>query len=369
MKKAGRIMLAVCAGLFVLIAVPAGVLILLSPGKVKPVLDKNGNEIIGSISEKIHVRINGVEQGMFIKSSNASNPVLLVIHGGPGCAEYALTRKHPTGLENNFTVCWWEQRGTGLSWSKDITDESMTVDQIVSDAIGVTNYLRARFGQDKIYLLGHSWGSIVGITAAQKAPELYHAYIGMSQISRQLDSEKLAYSWMLKWYAEKGDDRVVRLLMKTPITGMAALPREYLAIRDYVMHKAGIGTMHDMKSIVTGYIIPVFTCPEYTLGEKINFMKGIKFSSSTGMKKKVWTMDMTRTVTKLEIPTYFFSGIYDYTVAYPLSKQYLEMLDAPVKGFYTFSNSAHSPVFEEPERANRILVEDVLHGTTNLADR
>ncbi|MCB9036458.1 MAG: alpha/beta hydrolase [Lewinellaceae bacterium] len=129
----------------------------------------------GSISEKIYVNINGVEQGMFIKSKDATRPVLLFLHGG--IPVYFLTKKYPTGLEDYFTVVWWEQRGSGLSYSSNIPPESLTLEQMISDTKEVTNYLRKRLGQDKIYLMAHSGGTFIGMHVAARAPELYHAYI------------------------------------------------------------------------------------------------------------------------------------------------------------------------------------------------
>src|SRR6476660_5120670 len=117
----------------------------------------------GSISEKIHVKINGLEQGMFIKSTDGTNPVLLVVHGGPGMPDYFLTQRYPTHLEDDFTVVWWEQRGTGISYGPGIPPESMTIEQFVADTLAVSDYLRGRFAKEKIYLLGHSWGTFIGI--------------------------------------------------------------------------------------------------------------------------------------------------------------------------------------------------------------
>ena len=137
----------------------AGVLLARSSGKPEPLLDENGTPRVGSLSEKTHVTINGMEQGMFIRSKDPTNPVLLFLHGGPGMPEYFLTQRYPTGLEEDFTVVWWDQRGAGLSYSAGIPPETMTVEQLVSDTLAVTNYLRDRFHQDKIYLLGHSGGA------------------------------------------------------------------------------------------------------------------------------------------------------------------------------------------------------------------
>ena len=115
--------------------------------------------------------------------------------------DHFLTDRYPTGLEELFTVVWWEQRGTGLSYHGDIPAKTMTVNQFVSDTLAVTNYLRSRFGKAKIYLMGHSWGSFIGIQAAAQAPELFYAYIGMAQMSYQLESEKLAYEFMIGFAA------------------------------------------------------------------------------------------------------------------------------------------------------------------------
>lgn len=354
------------AGIFVLM----GILLVMSPGKSESFRDKNGNLLAGSISEKIYVNINGAEQGMFIKSKNASNPVLLFVHGGPGMPEYWLTQRYPTGLEDYFTVVWWEQRGAGLSYSPDIPAETMTAEQFVSDTLEVARYLHQRFGQDKIYLMAHSWGSYIGIQAAAREPELFHAYIGIGQISHQIQSEQLAYEYALEYYRQNGNTNMVKKLEAAPPTTTVPLPASYMALRDEYMHGAGIGTTHDMKSVITGFFWPSWQFREYTLGEKINLWLGkiSSRSSSFGLWDKMQATDLAQQVTKLEIPVYFFHGMYDYTCAYPLAKDYFDKFDAPVKGFYTFEESAHSPMFEEPEKMRQILLEDVLTGKNSLAD-
>ncbi len=350
---------------FLLILVIA--LFLLSPGKPRPILDENGSLLAGSIAEKIHVTINGADQGMFIKSRDGKNPVLLFLHGGPGMPEYYLTRRYPTGLEDIFTVCWWEQRGSGLSFHTSIPPETMTVEQFISDTLGVANYLRTRFGKEKIYLMAHSWGSFIGIQAAARAPELFHAYIGISQISYQIRSENIAYAYMLEQYKTNGNTNMVRRLEGAPPSMTVPLPAAYDALRDEAMHTLGIGTTRDMKSVVTGIFVPSWLSKEYTLAEKAALWRGKIFS-----KRKLWNTalatDLTGQVTGLNLPTYFFSGKHDYTVCYSESKSYYDSLKAPLKGFYTFEQSAHSPMFEEPERIRRIMREDVLAGENNLAD-
>ena len=366
-RRVVRIMLIIPAVLLVCVFILVGVLLVFSPGKPEPFLDENGRPLAGSISEKIHVNINGVEQGMFIKSKDKRSPVLLFLHGGPGMPEYAVSRRYPIVLENYFTVCWWEQRGAGLSYSSDISPEIMTFEQLISDTLEVTNYLRKRFGQEKIYLMGHSGGSFIGIQAAARAPELYNAYIAIAQISNQLESEKLAYQYMIEEFTRLGDKRMLQKFEKYPITDINT--PSYYAMRDAPMHKLGIGTTHNMKSVISGVFMPIMLHNEYTLSEKINIWRGKFFTTKTAkLWSKLVVTDLTKKVQKLDIPIYSFHGLYDYTTSYTLAKDYFEKLQAPMKGFYTFEQSAHSPLFEEPEKMQHILQEDVLAGVNNLAD-
>jgi pimeloyl-ACP methyl ester carboxylesterase len=353
------------AGLALALLVLGGVLLFLSPGTLKPLLDDRGQPQAGSISEKIKVNINGVDQGMFIKGKNARNPVLLYLHGG--MPDYFLTEHYPTGLEEYFTVVWWEQRGSGFSYSADIPPESVNAAQLLSDTVEVTNYLRKRFGQEKIYLMGHSGGTFIGIQAAAQAPELYHAYIGVAQMSNQLASEKLAYAYMLQRFRDEGNTGMARRLEAVPVSDTIPLPASYLRVRDVAMHGLGIGTTHDMKSIFTGLLLRSLLNREYTLGEKIGMWRG-KILSGSGLWNTQLSTDLTKKVIRLKVPVYFFHGVYDYTVSYPLARSYYEQLDAPAKGFYTFRQSAHSPMFEEPERVREIMMADVLTGSNGLSD-
>jgi pimeloyl-ACP methyl ester carboxylesterase len=337
------------------------------PGKPAPFVDENRSPLPGSISEKVFVNINGVEQGMFIKGRDINNPVLLYLHGG--MPDYFLTKKYPTGLEDCFTVVWWEQRGSGLSYSPDIPRESLNLEQMISDTLEVTNYLRQRFGREKIYLMGHSGGSFIGIQAAARAPELYYAYIGVAQMSNQLKSEKLAYDFMLDQFKETGNTEMVQKLEAAPVTMAGGTPAAYLALRDPAMHSLGLGTTHAMKSVVTGIVLESFQSRDYTLREKFDLWHGKSSSGVSALWDEMTSTDLSEQVTELDIPVYFLEGIYDYTCSYTEAKAYFKKLNAPLKGFYTFKQSAHSPIFEEPERSIQIFREDVLKGTNRLADK
>lgn len=365
-RKARKMALLILSSLLCVLLVIIGVLLMWSSNTPRPFLDANGAPVPNSISEKIYVRINGVEQGMFIKSRNAAHPVLLYVHGG--MPFYFLTQNHPTSLEDDFTMVWWDQRGAGLSFHAAIPPGIDAVEQLISDTIEVTNYLRRRFGQEKIYLMGHSGGTFIGIQAAARAPQIYHAYIGVAQMSDQLKSEKLAYEFMLKQFRANGNQDMVRKLEASPVTMTGGATDAYLALRDGAMHSLGIGTMREMKSVISGIFLPSLTFREYALSDKINLWRGKIRSGVSVMWGAIMKTDLTRQVPALEIPVYFLEGRYDYTCSYSLAKEYFLKLKAPVKGFYTFEYSAHSPIFEEPQKARTIFRQDILTGSNEFSD-
>ncbi len=360
-KKIKKIVLILFCSITALIFLCFTVLLIMSPGNIKQFKDQNGKVVKNSMAEKRFIDINGYKMGMVIKSKDISNPVLLFVHGGPGMPEYFLTEDYPTRLEDYFTVVWWDQRGAGLSYSSDIDESTITVDQYIDDTIAVTNYLRQYFGQDKIYIMAHSWGTYFGIQAVQKAPQLYNAYIGVGQITYQKESERMAYEYMLNYFSKTGDEKTFKKLKNNDY-----LSDGYDKVRDSVMHRSGIGTTHDMTSVVSGIFFPSLTNSEYTLGEKINLWRGkmlLNKNKQLKMKK-----DLRETVTKLDVPTYFFSGAYDYTVNFKMSEEYLKRIEAPIKGFYLFKSSAHSPIFEEANKVEQIIKSDIFKNTNNLAD-
>ncbi len=145
-------------------------------------------------------------------------------------------------------------------------------------------------------------------------------------------------------------------------------PAGYVALRDPAMHKLGIGTIHEMDSVITGIFFPSLASPDYTLLEKLNMWRGKSRAGVSIVWEKMLAIDLSQEVPELVIPTYFFEGIYDYTCSYELAKDYFGKIKAPVKGFYTFEQSAHSPMFEEPAKMQKIMREDVLLGRNDLAD-
>ncbi len=352
----------VAAGLLVAV----GLVWINSSGRPKPFLDSRGNPLAGSISEKIFVNINGTKQGMFIKGKRRNAPVLLYLHGG--MPDYFLTDKYPTGLDELFTVVWWEQRGSGISYDSGLDRSAMTVDTMMNDVITVADYLRQRFRQDRIYLMGHSGGTFLGIRVAATHPELFRAYIGVSQISRQKVSEKLAYDYMVRRFAAEGNADMVGKLRESPVTLTGQIPDSYLKIRDEAMHELGIGTMRNMRNVFTDLFIPSLLFDEYSLGEKYRLWAGKSHAGVSVIWNDIISRDLSEEITSLDIPVYFLHGRYDYTCSFSLAEEFFRKIEAPVKGFYIFEKSAHCPLFEEPLKTVGIIRDDILRGRDDHAD-
>lgn len=308
---------------------------------------------------KNFVEINGASLGMFITGTDSAKPVLLFVHGGPGMPEYTISREYPLVLEKYFTVCWLEQRGAGMSYDKTMTKESLSFEILISDLIEVSKYLKSRFNQEKIYLMAHSGGTFTAVQLVARAPEHFYAYLAVAQITNQQESEKLAFEYMTNEYRKMGNKKMLKEFSKYDINELN--DPLYYVMRDKPMHQLGIGTTHKMKSVITGVFFPVMRNKDYSFRERINIWKGKSFTTKeVGLWSELVLTDITQKVQKIEVPIYFFHGVYDYTVSYKLAKSYFETLEAPEKAFYTFDNSAHSPMFEEPQKFGAIIENDIL---------
>jgi pimeloyl-ACP methyl ester carboxylesterase len=370
--KKGRIIVGTILAIILFIIV-ALIIIILPPskGKIPQYLDDNGNVLAGSVSEKAYLDVDGTKLGMIIKGIDQTKPVMLLLGGGPGIPEYFLEETYPTGLTERFVVCYLEYRGTSLSYQPDLKAEKMTTERFLQDVEAVTNYLMNRFHKEKIFLMGHSFGTYLGLQMAYRHPKYYTAYIAMSQLTYPKESERIAAQYMKERYRALGQSKKVNEFEALGDFSSDAVYQKYFnsLLRDNSMHELGIGTTHNMKSVITGIFLPSLRCRAYTQLERINIWRGKSFMAATPVAVDRTKYNSFDDVKSLEIPVYFLGGKYDYTCCYSLQKEYYEQIQALLKGFYTFENSAHSPMYEEPEKAMRIMEQDVLKGINNLADK
>lgn len=337
------------------------IMIIFPPGKRKmpQFYDENGEILPDSLSEKCYLEVDGGELGIFLLAKDINKPVLLVCGGGPGIPQYLLESFYPSCLPDEFVVCYLEYRGTGLSYDSNINIADMTTDRYIADIVEITNYLRNRFSKDKIYILGHSFGSYIALKTVQQHPEYYYAYIAMSQNCNQTESEYRAYDYMKEQYKLLGNDKMVKKFEECPIRESKEMYEKYFSssLRDTTMHELGVGTTRDMNSVISGIFFPSLRCRVYTWQERINIWRGKAMSANFPVVKDGIRFNAFKEIPSLQIPIYFFAGKFDYTCCYSLQKEYYEQIDAPQKEFYTFENSAHSPLYEEKEKAKKILEE------------
>ena len=356
MKKAGIIMVTVLLSLIGIMVLGLLVVLLNSPGKLEPLKDEQGKIIQGSISEKVWVEVNGIKQGMFIRAENPKNPIVLYVHGGPGnpMLQFISAVEKNERLEKYFTVCYWDQRGAGITYSKSTDPLTMTAEQMVEDTRVITEYLKARFGQDKIFLLGHSWGSYLGVKTVEKYPQNYIAYIGMGQSTYGKESERLSHDYMLNRAKAINDKEVIVKMEKyDPLANDFPSLEYLLKDRTNTLERYGIGRMHQgvaLKDMLKAF----FVFKGYTLREKINWFRGSDFSMIYLLHIPM-NDNLFISSAKFDVPFYIIQGVYDYMTSQVLAEKYLDLIEAPKKEYFSFTDSAHSPNMEEPERFTGIL--------------
>lgn len=334
-----------------------------SPGEADPITDKSGKIILGSISTIDTLQIGGLKQYIIVRGADSTKPVMLFVHGGPGGPEIGIMKETNRLIENDFVMVYWEQRGAGKSYSPDVPPESMNLDQFILDAGELSQYLTKRFKKDKIYIMGHSWGSLLGILTANKYPELFHAYFGVGQIGDQYKGELVSFEWVRNQAKLQNDiagiNDLANLNFPNHSESYADLDEfnaawdAFIGIeRNYVM-KYGGGAMREMRGILP-FVKMIFLTHEYTIEEKFNYLKGSDFSAKY-LWKEVIDTNLFNEIDSMQVPIYILQGLYDYQTPYPVAKDFFDQLKAPEKKFFTFEKSAHSPNFEEVENFNSIV--------------
>ena len=303
-------------------------------------------------TRKLGVEINGALNGMYITSTNENNPVLLFISGGPGVPEVWLNevydRQYPNKLAEHFTVCWWDYIGEGISYNKKIKAEEITLERLTEDAITVAKYLKKKYGREKIYLMAHSSGSNLGLHLAQTDSEDFYCYFGMGQdYGDDKARYEAGYDFLKEEFEKTGNKKGLKKLNK--LASSSNIGRDL----EQVLLMAGCATTREMRSDAKDIFLKQMSAKCYTSQEKINYWKGKKLLSKSAYRKYNTEQDADKPAL---IPVYFFSGYYDYTTPISLSQELLEKLEAPEKKFYTFYNSAHSPLWEE----NQLVIEAML---------
>ena len=333
--------------------------LLARPPSTDPILDANGTTVPGSIAELSTVDINGHGLAMMIRGRSVDNPVLLFLAGGPGGSEMGAMRNHLPALERHFTVVTWDQRGTGKSYDALDPTDTYTLAGAVDDTIAVTDYLRGRFGQDKIYLVGQSWGSTLGVLAVQHQPELFRAFIGAGQMVSQLGTDRIFYKDTLAWARKTGNDGLADQLS-------AIGPPPYDRMLDYetaLAHEHDVYPYdHSGNSEGQGGFSENFFVSEYALIDQIHLL-GAFMDTFSVLYPQLQNIDFRRTATSFTIPMFFVEGAHEADGrAQPFAEWY-PMIQAPIKDLTTFNTSGHRPLWEQPDEFVDYMVNTVLAQT------
>jgi proline iminopeptidase len=343
------------------VAMVALSLAIIRPAGTDPILGADGRRQPGSVAELTRVDIGGHSLAMMIRGRSTANPVLLFLAGGPGAGEMGAMRRHGQALEQEFTVVTFDQRGSGKSYDQLDPTSTLTLAAAISDTIGVTNYLRNRFGQKKIYVLGNSWGTILGVLAVQQHPELYRAFIGAGQMVNMRVTDRIFYTDTLAWARRTGNTALAGTLTSNGPPPYADVRKYEPALLTYENEVYPYNHSPNAES-AGGYSSNMFV-REYSLMEQLHGFAGVIDVFAT-LYPQLQNIDFRSQVTRLQVPVYLIQGRYEARARAELAQQWFQTLQAPKKQLIIFDTSGHRPLFEQPELFNTVMTDTVLAQTT-----
>ena len=328
LMRAGRVIAS--AALFVL----AGWLFW--PAYTPQIRDAQGQIVPNSIASLEWVTLGGVSQSILIRGWNRNNPILLMLHGGPGMPQMYLAHQFQSELEKSFVVVQWDRRGAGKSYNAHVPLQSIGVEQLVDDTHQLVELLCARFHQPKIILAAHSWGTYLGMLVVQRYPDLFYAYVGMGQMT---DSERARES-RREFIRQRARQTANKEALQDVETKWPDSSEKWL-------FEFG-GELRGAKSwwplLRTGLGAPEYTATDalYRIPAGLRlYGHGINYSGHG---------ELVHEVPAVKVPVYFFLGRYDYNEPSELAAAYLQALSAPSKKLVWFDESAHFPFLEEPAK-------------------
>jgi pimeloyl-ACP methyl ester carboxylesterase len=305
------------------------------------------------IDEALYVKIGGIHQWIQIRGQDGNNPVLLCLHGGPGATWLPLTALF-VPWEKEFTVVQWDQRGAGktLETTGRSVADTMSVDRMAQDGIEVTEFLRQHLHKDKIILLGHSWGSILGIHMAKQRPDLFYAYVGTGQASNMQRSQQISYAHVLEKARAKSDKEAVKELENIgppPFDRMDKVIVYFNQLGAYEVESDRVA-----QSSLIGRL--TFRAPNYSLWDIYNRIRGFFQIPTWRLYNEMLSTDLPSLGLDFKIPVYFFQGAEDEVTLTPLAIEYFDKINAPHKEILLFEGAGHFAVWSMPDRFLQELV-------------
>jgi pimeloyl-ACP methyl ester carboxylesterase len=311
------------------------------------------------VNETFEIELGEARQVVNVRGADRANPILLFVHGGPGAVEMPIAWSFQRPWEDFFTVVQWDQRGAGRSYPLNDPKKlapTMTIERYRDDAIELIEALKARYGKRKVILVGHSWGSIVGLSVAVARPDLLHAYVGMGQAIGFLKAERVGIDWTLAEAKRRGDTDAAREL-----TALAPYPEggPFTIAKADGWRKWAIryGALAAYRPDAQFYFDVIKLSPEYTPADRKAWSQGSAFSVET-LWPKLRDVSFAN-VRQIKVPIFFFLGRHDYLVPHPVASAWIDQVRAPRKETIWFDHSAHLMMIEEPGRTLQALVDRV----------
>lgn len=330
-----------------------------APGRAV-VADINRIVTPNGVQETFEVTLGGARQVVNVRGADRANPILLFIHGGPGAVEMPIAWSFQRPWEDVFTVVQWDQRGAGRSYLLEDPVKlapTLTFERYRDDAIELIEQLRKRYGKRKIVLLGHSWGSSVGLAVAAKRPDLLHAYVGMGQAIDWKDNERAGMAWTLAQAKQRGDTEAVKAieaLRPYPDGGSFTIDQAD-GWRRYAIR---YGSLAAYREDANFYLRAPRLSPEYTPADVKAWGAGSLFTVKT-LWPRLAEVSFNH-VRRIDTPVIFFLGRHDRTTTSSLADAWLKRVSAPRKQVIWFEHSSHLPMIEEPGRTFAALLQHVL---------
>lgn len=331
------------------------------------ILGSNGQPLPNSIASLEKVKLGGVDQWLILRGQDINKPVLLFLSGGPGASEAGRVLRFNQELEKHFVVAIWEQRGCGKSYPSINPKSDLTVEQYVSDIIELTDLLRARFDEQKIYLVGHSWGSIIGVRAVQERPDLFHAYIGTAQMVDVSETDQIIYEMVMEHSQKTGDTPFVETLQKQgppPYFGKSPIkPYATLFGREYALFE--VPNIKDPEYRANGdAMLLMLKQPEYGWLDRVYYLLGL-MNTFNVVYPQLQEMDFRQDATHFDLPVYLILGRHDMNNPSQIPEEYFDLIQAPSKQLFFFEESGHGMIWEEADKYHDILINTVLPETYN----
>ena len=304
-----------------------------------------------------NVEVNGSIQNIRVRAAKKGLPVILFLHGGPGvCDRYNILRDH-SDLAEDFTLVCWDQRGSGKSYTPDIKKSVPKVADYVDDVEFMLEYLTGKFGVRKVAMVGHSWGSIIGVLAAARRPDLLFAYVGEGQFVDGDRNEEGSYRFCLEEAKRRGDKKALAALEKgAPVDGVYPDNKSMMTQRDCLSRYGG--AIHGGKQgLVKGLLMPLLKTKEYSLADIVKYAQGATYLTDVMWPDVVG--QRLSAIKSLDVPVVITQGRHDYNTPSAIAKEWFDALSAPAKKWVWFENSAHSPDVEEPEKWSAVLKEEL----------